>query len=151
MRDSRQVSEKRRTFGDAAVDGLLAGGAAGLLMAVYLWLAGLALGYSAGTLFSRFDPGQTPSPVTGGLIHLAVSGVYGVLYGLGRRLTAVWPGLRQVPGWLLGAAYGLVLLALAWTVVLPGTGSTVRELPLIHLAVAHLLYGLALGALARRD
>jgi hypothetical protein len=150
MADSRGSSDSNRAWGDAAVDGLLAGLAAGLLMAAYLWLAGLLQGVSIGALFARFDPGQPASPLTGALVHLAVSGVYGVAYGLGLKLAGGLPLAQRAPGWLLGAAYGLALLGVAYGVVLPGTGSPLRELPPIHLAAAHLLYGLALGRLAGR-
>ena len=54
------------------------------------------------------------------------------------------PLLRRVPVWALGTAYGLLLLAVAWLVILPGTGALVREVPLLHLTLAHLLYGVAL-------
>jgi hypothetical protein len=147
MADGKRSLQTKETLGDAAVDGLLAGGGAGILMAVYLWIAGLTLGISAGAMFSRFDPGGTASPVSGLLIHLAVSGVYGAIYGLGRRLTAGWPALARLPGWLAGGLYGAILLALAWTVILPGTASPVREIPLVHLAAAHGVYGLVLGRL----
>ena len=145
MAESKRALDRDRTFGDAAVDGLLAGGAAGILMIVYLLLASLAQGQSILALLSRFDPGQAASSVTGGLIHLAVSGVYGLVFGLGRRLTAGWPVLGRLPGWLAGVLYGLLLLAVAWTVILPGTNSAVREIPLVHLAIAHVIYGLSTG------
>jgi hypothetical protein len=119
-------------------------------MALYLWIAGLVQGTSTAETFGRFDPAQTASPLTGALVHLAVSAVYGVIYGLGWRLAAGLPVLRRAPAWMAGAGYGLVLLALALGVILPGTASTVREVPLVHLAVAHVLYGVALGLLARR-
>ncbi len=150
MADGRRMTETNRTFGDAAVDGLLAGAAAGFVMAVYLWVAGLVQGLPTAAVLGRFDPGQSASPLTGALVHLAVSGVYGAIFGLGLRLVGGLPLLRRVPVWVLGTAYGLLLLAVAWLVILPGTGALVREVPLLHLTLAHLLYGVTLGILAGR-
>jgi len=152
MTDSKRVSQVERTIGDSAVDGLLAGVGAGFIMAVYLGVVGLVQGQPLGAMLGRFDPGPTASPLTGVLVHLAVSGVYGAIYGTGRRLTAGWPVLRSVPGWLLGAVYGAVLLAVAWGVILPGAASAaLADVSLAHMAVAHLLYGLTLGILAKRS
>ena len=148
MTDSKRRFEIRGTPGDAAVDGLLAGGAAGIVMAAYLGIAGLAQGFSIGATFGRFDPTGAALPITGLLIHLAVSGVYGMVYGLGRRMTAGVPGLGRLPGWLAGGLDGAILLALAWTLVLSGADSPLLEFPRPHLAAAHGVYGLALGLLA---
>ena len=41
VRTEKTVDERRQTAGDAAVDGLLAGAAGGIAMAVYLVVAGL--------------------------------------------------------------------------------------------------------------
>jgi len=144
------VTQTNRTFGDAAVDGLLAGAGAGFVMAAYLWVVGLVQGLPAATVLGRFDPGPAASPLTGALVHLAVSGVYGAIFGLGWRLSGSLPLLRRVPVWALGTAYGLLLLGVAWLVILPGTGALVRDVPLPHLALAHLLYGATLGILAGR-
>jgi hypothetical protein len=150
MAEGKRAVDSEQMWGDAAVDGLLAGGGAGILMLVYLLLAGLMLGQPVAAMLARFDPGQAASPVTGGLIHLAVSGVYGLVFGLGWRLTAGWPGLERLPGWLAGVIYGLLLLAFAWLVILPGAQSAVREIPLVHLAIAHVIYGLSTGILVGR-
>ena len=51
-------------------------------------------------------------------------------------------------GLLAGALYGLALLAVAKLVALPAGGSALAEIPTLHFAVAHLLYGAVLGLLA---
>ncbi len=144
MADSDRLAQKETTLGDAAVDGLLAGGGAGVLMAAYLILAGLAMGEGLTTILGRFDPGGTASPVVGALTHLAVSGIYGALFGMGwwivpRGWRGRWTGLGA------GLVYGLALFGMAVSVLLPATTSPLSEIPALHFAVAHALYGLALG------
>jgi hypothetical protein len=51
---------------------------------------------------------------------------------------------------LAGAAYGLLLLAVAKVVVLPAAGSPLVEIPTLHFAVAHVIYGIVLGYLSER-
>jgi hypothetical protein len=137
-------------MGDAAVDGLLAGVAAGFAMAAYFVAVGLLAGDGMETILGRFAPGDTTSPLSGALMHLAVSGVYGLVFGLVRGLTARLWRLR-LPGWLTGSVYGLVLVALAEAVILPGTGLLLQEIPFVHFALAHIIYGLSLGYLVDRS
>jgi hypothetical protein len=87
--------------------------------------------------------------LSGALTHLAVASVYGILFGL------IWWALRRglrvaVPAWLAGALYGLALLAVAQAVVLPSAGSPLAEIPTLHFALAHLVYGVVLGWLSER-
>ena len=103
------------------------------------------------SLLAQFDPGPSPSPFTGALAHLAVAGVYGALFAvLWRWLRQLW---KRAPGWLAGAVYGLALYALALLVLrLPAArpeGWLAAVGPL-HLAIAHLTYGLGLGYLIDR-
>src|SRR5512143_1113048 len=72
----------------AAVDGLFAGLLAGLVMAAFLAVTSLVRSETLSALFSRFSPAQAASPFTGFLLHLAVSSVYGILFGLVWYLTA---------------------------------------------------------------
>jgi hypothetical protein len=62
-------------------------------------------------------------------------------------LRALWPWL---PGAAAGLLYGLLLYGLAQGLVLPWSRSALAAIPPLHFAVAHIIYGLALG-LARRD
>lgn len=141
--------QKETTIGDAAVDGLFSSVVAGILMAAYLVVVGLLLGEGAGTMLGRFAASGTTSPAVGALSHLAASAVYGIVFALGWRLVPrTWR--RGLPAWLGGVVYGLLLLLLAWAVILPAFDSPLREIPLLHFAVAHGVYGLALGWLAGR-
>jgi hypothetical protein len=137
------------SLGEAAADGLLAGAAAGIVMAGYLIVSGLAQGDAVATTLARFGAEGGALPTTGAISHLAVSGVYGLVFGIGRRLIAALLGGR-VPGWLAGALFGLALYALAVGALLPASGSPLQELPALHLVVAHLLYGATLGYLTSR-
>jgi len=149
MTGNEVLTSKPTTAGDAAVDGLLSGVAAGIVMAVYLVAVGLVMGEGPGIVLSRFDPGEGASPLTGALMHLAVAGMYGMLFGLGHRLVARrWRHI--LPGWLTGLAYGLALLLIAEAVILPGTDSPLREIAFVHFALAHMIYGLVLGSLHGR-
>jgi hypothetical protein len=136
---------RETTTGDAAVDGLLAGGLAGVVMAVYLTVAGLTWGDGVAATLGHFDPGGTASPVVGVISHLAVSGVYGALFGIGWRVVArLWQRLLAY-AWVGGLAFGLALWGLAAVFLLPGAASALRAISPLHFAIAHLVYGLTLG------
>jgi len=141
--------QPKRSWGDAAVDGLLGGVAAGVAMAVYLLVVGLLGGHPWQAVLAQFDPGPTPLPLTGGLTHLAVAAVYGALFGVAwRPLHQVWP---RLPAVLAGLAYGLALWVLAVLVTSSrASGEWLRVLPAAHLAGAHLLYGVILGVATHR-
>ena len=144
MNESKSAPIRRESASDAVIDGLFAGLVAGILMIVVIILGGLISGESPASVLGRFSTGQAASPAAGGLLHLAVSGIYGGLYGL----LEYWmpSGLRsRLPGWLMGMVYSLLLLVLAFTVLLPGLGSPLVELPLWVLALGHSVYGLVLG------
>ena len=99
-------TQKHKTMGDTAVDGLLAGILAGLGMAAYLVLAGLLTGVAPAVMLGRFDPRQAGNWLTGSVAHLAMSGVYGIIFAL-----LFWGLVRLRPslarwGWLLGLALG---------------------------------------------
>jgi hypothetical protein len=150
MTEITHMTRKERTAGDAAVDGLCSGVLAGIGMAVYLLAAGLLGGEAPALLLGRFDPGQAASPMNGLLAHLAVSGVYGLLFGLAWRLGSRW---RQPPAWLAGLAYGVALLLVAesFTLRISGMSSPLLGIPLVHIAISHLIYGLVLGVLVNRQ
>jgi hypothetical protein len=131
----------------AAVDGLFAGLLAGLAMAVFLAVTALVRSEPLSALFSRFNPAQAASPLTGLLLHLAVSSVYGILFGLVWYITSslrrLAPLAWQAIG--LGGVYGVVLFFMAWYVLLPASASPLRQLPIWQFGAAHLVYGLILG------
>lgn len=127
-------------MGDAAVDGLLAGLGAGVVMAVYLLITGAITGEGIGSILGRFAPGEATTPVAGALSHLAVAGIYGAVFGM-----IALPLRKRVPAWAAGLVYGVALYLIARFALLPGTGSSLLELSPVHFGVAHVLYGGLLG------
>lgn len=147
MNSDKSLTRQAVQLGDAAVDGLIQGLLAGGAMALYLIGVTLLAGGDVGVLLARFDAGEASSPLRGALLHLAVSGVYGMLFGLIDR------GLRariRLPGVWLGILYAAVLFVIAEAVLLPGAQSPLLAIPWVHFAVAHAIYGLTLGALSAR-
>jgi hypothetical protein len=131
---------KSKTMGDAAVDGLLAGLAAGVVMAVYLLITGVVSGEGIGNILGRFAPGEPTTPIAGALSHLAVSAIYGAVFGI-----ISMPLRKRVPAWVAGLVFGVVLFLIAQYALLPGTGSTLLEMSPLNFGIAHLMYGLVLG------
>jgi drug/metabolite transporter (DMT)-like permease len=144
------ASIKERTIGDAAVDGLLAGIGAGLAMALLLLVVGALSGDSPVTVMERFDPVGSYNLVTGSLAHLAVSAIYGALFGLSFltliRLRPSW--LRF--SWLVGLVFGLVLYAIARSAFSAGIDSGLADYSAPVLLLSHTLYGLVTSLLIGR-
>lgn len=135
---------KEQTASDAIVSGLFAGLLAGILMEIYLLIWGLVAGVTPAELLLLFAQGQSATPLSGGLLHLGVSAVYGIFFGLlCHWLPRRW--LRKVPRWGLGLLYGLFLFALAELLLIPGTASALAAIPPLQIGLAHLVYGLGLG------
>ncbi len=152
MTETKGLINKEISASDAAIDGLLSGVLAGLVMIAYIvlgvWIGGTGPGASLGL----FAPDPASGPLVGLLAHLAVSGIYGVVFGVGYAGLLRRPSYNP-PAWLhplVGGLYGLLLLLAAWTLLLPATGSQLQQIPLFHLAVGHLLYGALLGWLVYR-
>ena len=136
---------RERTWGDTAVDGLLAGFVGGLLMGLFLGVAGWLNGGSLLATLGYFDPAQTGSWLTGLLAHLAVSAIYGVGLALLLRVVGwIRPSLTKL-AWLFGGLYGLLLWGLAVGVVLTAVDSSLAQIPAWEFGLAHLLYGLVAG------
>ena len=152
MADTTNIEHKQVNFSEAIVDGLYAGVLAGLIMAAYLAITALLRSETLGVLFSRFDPTPAAAPLKGFLLHLAVSGVYGILYGLiwflvsnpPRSAPSVWQAI------LLGVVYAAGLFFLGWAILLPASDSPLRQLPGWDFGLAHLVYGVSLGYLVYR-
>jgi hypothetical protein len=152
MTGTNHIVNREISASDAAIDGLLSGVLAGLGMAFYLVLARLVAGVSPLATLALFAPDPESGPLMGVLAHLAVSGIYGVLFGVGYATLLRRPDYNP-PTWLhaaIGGLYGLLLLLAAWTLILPATGSQVQQIPLVQLTIGHLLYGLVLGWLVYR-
>ncbi len=144
MKEQRRVYVQEQTTGDAAVDGLLAGVGAGIICVTYLVIVGLISGQTLAAVLGPFDPTQG-QVLAGGLVHLAVSAVYGVLFAvLYRWLDRGWPWASG-RAWLFGLLYGLILLLVAEGASQTGIDTAFSDLPMVNTALFHLLYGLALG------
>ena len=148
MNNGKTIPVQKNAVGDAIVAGLFAGLLAGLVMLAYLVITELVAGHSPLAVLGWFASGNNGVPLLGGLMHLAVSGVYGSFYGLIRfAIPGRWRS--RLPGWLSGMLYGLRLFALAELFLLPGTGSPLLAIPAANFALAHLIFGLVLGLIAR--
>lgn len=147
---SRSSTFGKRTVGDTAVDGLLAGIGAGLVMALFLLVAGLVGRETPANVLGRFDLMQANSALSGLLTHLAVSAIYGLIFGL--LLGAVLrlrPSLLRF-GWLAGVLFGLALWLLARGAFFAGVDSGLAQFTAVNLLLAHGLYGLLLGVILSR-
>ncbi len=149
MADRTALDYTKPTTGDAIVDGLFSGILAGLVMAAYLVIVGSTYGESPAVVLSRFSLRGEMSPAASVLLHLAISGIYGMLYGLVWQLVRQrWPVARF--GGLAGSAYGFVLWIVAANLFLRQTNSPLLDIPPVHFATAHLIYGAILGFLTQR-
>jgi hypothetical protein len=133
-------SKGQSSISETVVEGLFAGLAAGAVMLIYLLVSGLLSGETVALVLGRFSIQTPPDPLQGALLHLAVSSIYGMLFGvvmglLGGRFSA----------WGLAVLYTLAIYLLARLVLLPGAGSHLLDVAPLHLALAHLVYGLVLG------
>ena len=146
METSKQML-KTLSVGDAAVEGLMYGIVAGLAMAVFVVGFELLGGIAPQVVLSYFDVGSGASPLVGLFTHVAVSGMYGVVFGIATMLAARTFGAHMTPGkWLaLGLLYGAVVFGIAIWIVLPRTNSPLSAMPMWAFAIAHFLYGGVLG------
>ena len=147
MKNLSSFTQDYPKAGDAAVNGLFGGLVAGVGMAIALVITGLVTGSSVPTTLARFDPSNSGEALTGAVAHLAVSGIYGLVFGLiwsaATRLMRVHPSFRQAI--LTGGGYGLLLWLAANFVLLPGTQSPLSDIAIWQFFSAHLVYGLLLG------
>jgi uncharacterized membrane protein YagU involved in acid resistance len=144
MAGTSQALPKNRSISDYAIDGLAAGFIAGLLMVTYLIGAGLSIGLSPANILSSFRVQDPNTSLAGILLHLAVSGVYGTIFGSSYH-PLIGKIQRPSIGILTGALYGVLLYLLARGAILPSTNSPLLQFPSAHLLVAHLIYGFILG------
>ncbi|HBX70857.1 MAG TPA: hypothetical protein DEH25_16130 [Chloroflexi bacterium] len=144
------ITNNKAKISNYAIDGLIFGLASGIAMILSMAIITLLLGESPAALLERFSAGELTSPLQGLLSHLAVSAIYGMLFG-----ALIWPVLRRFASsqfliWLGGMGYGALLLFLAQVAILPGTTSTLAQLPFWEWALGHGIYGLVLGGLFTR-
>ena len=150
MNTTKPLRETRA--GDAAVEGLLNGILAGIAMAAVILGFGFINGIAPLTVLQFFDVAGNASPLTGILIHLAVAGVYGVVFGLIALGAARVLGARMNRiTWLgLGVVYGIVILGIAQGIILPRAALALQVLPFWAMTTAHIVYGLVLAGLQMR-
>ena len=144
------ISRNKESVSNLAVDGLIYGLMSGVAMFISLAAFALLSGETPGAYLERFSAAGLTSPMQGLLSHLAVSAIYGVLFG-----ALIWPMLvhfssSKLIGWLGGVVYAILLLFLAQTAILPGTGSPLAQLPFWQWTLGHGVYGLVLGGLFTR-
>jgi hypothetical protein len=150
MDNSKSLLRAHSSIGDTAVDGLLHGVIAGVVMAIYLVLIGVMTGAGVAAMLSAFDLGQGTSPVRGALIHLAVSAIYGMAFSLLYRLIGRGRSIGRGGSVISGVGYGLLLWLITQIAFAAGISVALNSLPALHLAVAHVIYGAALGWLTGR-
>ena len=138
------MKHTQRKAGDRAVDGLLPGIAAGVVMIGYLVLNGLMNGVRVSQMLANFSPAGD-SAFSGLLTHLAVSSVYGLLFSL---LVGRLDGRRVILAG--GLLYGLVLFAVGNALLIPIMMEALANFGSLALLVAHLLYGVTLGVIFMR-
>ena len=148
MSNSQPLIRTRSSTGDTAVDGLLHGVGAGIVMAIYLIVIGLLTGAGLAATLSAFDLGQGTSPLRGALIHLAVAAIYGILFSLIYRLIGRGRSIGRGGNVIIGLAYGLLLWLITQIAFAAGVNVAPSSLPTLHFAVAHALYGIVLGWLS---
>ena len=151
MAEIKRTSVKEITAGDAAVEGVISGLVAGLISALLLVVFGLISGDSPGIVLARFDASLTGNPLLGGIMHLATSAVYGIVFAVFYRLISRrWNGAHRL-AWLLGLVYGLLLLVVVEVVVLSGFETRLDEFSTVAIVAFHIVYGLTLGIVLERS
>jgi hypothetical protein len=150
MDNSKSLVRVHGSIGDLAVDGLLNGVMAGVVMAIYLVISGLLTGAGVAAILSAFDLGQGTSPVRGVLIHLAVAAIYGMVFNLLYRLIGRGRSIGRGGNVIIGLAYGLLLWSITQVTFAAGINVALNSLPTVHFAVAHVVFGITLGWLIGR-
>ncbi len=134
--------------------GVVAGIVGGLALAIFLAVVALLNGMPVAPVFKGaalplFGPERVSSPlwepgvvVLGTLLHLAVSIVWGVLFGL------LFYGMSRAATMLAGIGWGLTVWIGMFYVVLPLTGGfgVTQATPLWQAITMHLVFGLAAAA-----
>jgi hypothetical protein len=138
-----QQNTNQVSFGDSAVSGLFGGLLGGIAMGAVIGAASLAAGQGFSYL-GKFAAGTPVPPLQGFLMHLAVSSIYGILYALLYHAIGV-KRLGQIPGWLTGLLYAMLLWTLAVTILLPTANALILSLPWWVFFAGHVAYGLVLG------
>lgn len=150
MMDTKSISAKSTTASDAVIDGLVAGVISGVVMLAFILIVEIVVSdVSPSQTLSWFVPERSQPPLFGGLIHIAISAIYGMVFGW------IWNLVRdhlpwRVPAWLLGLIYSMAIFIFGIWVILPGINSALLVIPSWLFGFAHAVYGLLLGWLVGR-
>jgi hypothetical protein len=149
MSKIRPIVQVYRRTSDVIIDGLFNGIQAGLLMGTYLAVALIASRQGLAPFLNDLSQLTGTGPLTSVFFHLAVSGIYGALFGGISKLVSIkWPASTSAwPNQGLGVIFGALLYLFANTILLPETRELLKGLQPIHFLIAHLIYGWALGLL----
>lgn len=152
MESSEAVKKPHISTGDLAVDGIITGIEAGLLMAAFLLGTAAWQGNSPVAVISAFSLRGSPALVTGILTHLAVSSVYGIFFTFGYFLLSRlgFGSTNPFIGPLCGLTYGTLLFVAAEYFFFDHAATDLKNAPLFLMLVAHLVYGFSLGILVAR-
>jgi len=140
-----KASVRSRAIGDSAIDGLLGGIVAGLIMVLFLLVVGALSSDGLAEVIRRFDPKGSGDLVTGLLTHLAVSATYGAIFGLAFLALARLRPASVRYGWLAGLFYGLLIFAIARGAIWAGANTGLVGYSAAVLLLAHALYGVVIG------
>jgi hypothetical protein len=134
---------------DAVIDGLFNGIQAGLLMGMYLALVLIARHQGLAPFLNGLSQVTGSSPLASVFFHLAVSAIYGALFGgISKVFSLKWSGSTNTwPSQGLGVIFGALLYLFASTVLISETRNLLQGVLPIHFLIAHLIYGWALGLL----
>lgn len=143
---------KTMSVGEAAVEGLLGGIGAGIVMGLFILGLEAVMGVSPVTVLTYFNAGENASPLTGLFTHIALSGMYGVVLSVGLMMLVRILGFSKTREWwlVIGLLYSALIFGIAETIILPGTQSLLRDLPLWAMVAAHMVYGIVLAWLTTR-
>lgn len=144
------LPENKSDISTLAVDGVIYGVVGGVAMFLSLMALALLSGEAIGVVLERFRGGGLTSPALGLVGHFGVSAIYGLLFGI-----LIWPVLRRfssnrISGWIGGIFYAGFLVLLAQIAILPGTNSSLSQIPFWQWALGHGIYGLVLGSMFSR-
>ncbi|MEJ2601419.1 MAG: hypothetical protein P8Z00_24040, partial [Anaerolineales bacterium] len=129
MEKSSAHLKEQFSISEMAVEGLFAGVLAGAVMLLYLVASGLLSGEAVGVMPGRFSIQTPPNPLQGVLLHLGVSGIYGMLFGVVQSLLG-----RRLPALGVALLYALAIYLLAVLVLLPSAGSKLLDITPLHFA-----------------
>ncbi len=150
MAERGNLTISSKSTGDSAADGVLVGLIAGVTSGLLLLIIGLFSGDDPSVVLERFDVGMDGSAFVGGLIHMATATVYGIGFGvLYQTINKRWSETDKW-SWLVGIAYGLLLLLIAEAALLTGLETGLREVPFLAFTAFHIVYGLTLGEAMKR-